>query len=349
MRIVARCVLGAAVLCLLIAGTARATFPGQNGRISWDRFNDDPFTINVWTSRSDGSDQRLASPFGPDVFTGFSDWSPDGRRLSMISGTDPEPPQVVVANSDGTGRRQITAASGGAFDAAWTPDGRWLAIDADFDGAQGIFLVPAWSAAPVTAAQARTVTHNTEGGFDSEPQPSPDGRWIVFTRFGVGCTEGPDNCVTTIFRVRTDGSRLQRVVEPSYNASNPDYHPSGELIAFDTHDNSVAPNAGHIMVSRPDGSGKRIVLRGDDDDFFNNPAFSPDGRQIVLARWDARLSDSQPAIWVAGANGARPHQVVAAPANKPDWGAAPRGRDDRHGHGNHHGDHDDDYDEHRGD
>jgi Tol biopolymer transport system component len=183
----------------------------------------------------------------------------------------------------------------------------------------------------VTAAYARRLTRVKDGGFDSEPQFSPDGKWIVFTRFSVQCTsEDPlvyAKCKTRIFRVGSDGSKLEQLTAVGLNASAPDYHPSGRAIAFDTHDNTVAPNAGHIAEMRPDGSDKRVIIRGDNDDFFNNPSFSPDGRQVTFARWAADVEEPRSRIWVARADGGGRHVLASSQDgdNKPDWGSSGRG------------------------
>ena len=138
-----------------------------------------------------------------------------------------------------------------------------------------------------------------------------------------------DRCTTRILRVRTNGSRLQQLTSPELNASAPDYHPSGRFIAFDTHDNFPAPNAGHIAMMREDGSDVRVILRGDEQNFFNNPSFSPDGRQITFARWLVSVPND-PEIWTARADGRRAHALLADQsfANKPDWGSSTRRHDD---------------------
>ena len=180
----------------------------------------------------------------------------------------------------------------------------------------------------MTRAQARRVTRNIDG-YDSEPQVSPDGRWIAFTRY-TAC--GEEGCTTQIFRVRTTGEGLQALTRPELNASAPDWHPSGRWIAIDTHDNFPAPDLGHIVVMRPDGSGKRVIVRGDDDDFFNNPSFSPDGRRLTFARWPANEQNPTPGSGsrAPAASGARPLLDPPTEDNKPDWGSAPkRGH---HGH-----------------
>lgn len=321
-----RCLFLAAIVALLLAApSALATFPGDNGRISLHRVvgEGEDEGINAFTIRPDGTGLMELSPFEPGVYTLYSDWSPDGRQLAFDPFID-DRAQIWTINANGTGARQLTDATNGAFDPAWAPDGRTLAIEGDFGDDPGIFLIPARArhGTLITRAQARRVTRNTDG-FDSEPQVSPDGRWIAFTRY-TAC--GEQGCATQIFRVRANGGPPQPLTRPDLHASAPDWHPSGQWIAIDSHDNGVAPNLGHIIVMRPDGSGKRIIVRGDADDYFNNPSFSPDGRQMTFARWGADEEEPSSRIWVAGADGRGARQLLDSPTadNKPDWGSAPK-------------------------
>jgi TolB protein len=334
------CALAALLACLVVAGPAAATFRGDNGRISFSRLAEDNgvFWRDIFTVDSRGSNPFRVTAFGPETFTFFSDWSPDGRTLAVDS-EQGGPPQVWLVDPDGSDARQLTAFENGAFDPAWSPDGRTLATDGPLDGGEGIHLIPARTRRGElnTGDKARRVTLVTDGGYDSESQFSPDGKWIVFTRYSVECTDEAtfENCSTRIFRVRTNGTRLQQLTGPELNASAPDYHPSGRYIAFDTSDNFVVRDAGHIMVMDDDGSDKRVLVRGDADDFFGNPSFSPDGRQVAFTHWpigaDGETTTSE--VWTARADG-RHAKLLAAGANfdnKPDWGPAPR---------HHHGDRD---------
>ena len=327
MRFSLRCgPVGACALLLLLlgAGPALATFPGKNGRISFNQFieTDESVSVKLFTVSPFGTGLRPLSSFGPGVFAVFSDWSPDGERLALDTDASGSV-QAWTINADGSGARQLTDGPGDVFDPAYSPDGRSLAVEGNFDG-NGIYVIP--SKLPpgkfVKPAQARRVTEAEPGGYDSEPQFSPDGRWIAFTRYSAECASGDvENCVTRVFRVRADGSRLQQLTAPELNASSPDYHPTGLWITFDTGDNFVAPDVGSIMVMHADGSHKRALARGDDDDYFNNPVFSPNGLRISFVRWEA---DGQTGgqIWTALATGhlARP-LLGASSVNKPDWGS----------------------------
>jgi TolB protein len=307
-----------AVVCALVlgcTGTAQATFPGKDGRLLYHRFDESTSTFALFTVKKSGADERQVTHWGPGVSSVFGDFSPDGRLIAFDSDQGKEEPVSFVMNADGSHVRQLTDAAFSA-DPAWSPDGRRIAIDADwgdYPASQGIWTIPFRAEGIVGAADARRVTTAVPGAeFDSEPQYSPNGRWIAFTRF-----RSPEE--SAIFRVRTDGSRLKQLTSFAQNASAPDWSPDGKRIVFDTHDVARAPNAGHIMTMRPDGSDKRILIAGTDTDFNQNPVFSPSGRYVAYVVFPG--VDDPPVIWIARTDGTHRKPLgVAADVNKPDWG-----------------------------
>ena len=180
----------------------------------------------------------------------------------------------------------------GAFDPAFSPDGRTLAIDAVADGVPGIFLIPA--RAPkgklLTEADAVRVTSApADTAFDPRAQILPERpldrvhplQHRVRRPGHLRGLPDPDH------KVRTNGTGLRLLVSPELNGSEPDWHPSGLAITFDSHDNTFAPNVGHIMIMLADGSFKRVIVRGDADSHYGNPSFSPTapGSRSPTSRW----------------------------------------------------------------
>jgi Tol biopolymer transport system component len=345
------CALTTVAACLVAAAPAAATFYGENGRISFNRFSEteEGFRADLFSVEPDGSRPRQLTNFGFFTFSEFSDHAPDGGTLAFqrfdFTGDEEEPQpatQVWLTDADGRNARRLTAfeeteAYEGAFDPAFSPDGRTLAIDAVDDGVPGIFLIPASTrhGKLVTEADARRVTSApADAAFDSEPQFSPDGRWIVFTRFSAACAEGPEECETRIYKVRTNGKDLRLLADAPLNPSAPDWHPTGLAITFDVHDSTFAPNEGHIMVMLADGSHKRVIVRGDADSHYGNPSFSPDGTRVAFTHWplgpDGNPSEAS-SIWTAWVTGHKLRQVTRdGDDNKADWGPRPR-----RGHGHH--------------
>jgi hypothetical protein len=86
-----------------------------------------------------------------------------------------------------------------------------------------------------------------------------------------------------------------------------------------------APDAGSIMLVRPNGRNVR-VLRGPQDQLvFYKPVWSPDGRMILTGCFDLEVSAEQ--ICKMTANGHKIEVVITGTAgvstNFPAWGSLP--------------------------
>jgi Tol biopolymer transport system component len=295
--------LGAIGFLVLTGGRhADATFPGVNGRISFHRFlesqtNPDRGTFQIFSSLPDGSDvQQLTFPVKRSSSV-FSDWSPDASQIAFDSDrTDQDGRkhvvQIYLMSSEGeeAGVKQLTVGPGFHGDPAWSPTGEELAIDAawgDYPASQGIWTIPAADPDGVTQSEAQRVTTLPEGAdFDSEPQYSPDGEWIAFSRF-KRCEK---SCLSAIFRVHTDGKALERLTGWKLEASAPDWSPDGTMITFDSCDSGRIGCSGDIYVMNADGSDMvkltdNPLVTKNRFKFANNPVWSPDGTKILYSQW----------------------------------------------------------------
>jgi Tol biopolymer transport system component len=141
---------GLAVIGLDADGSRGTTIlldrPGYNAQPAWSpdgqtiTFSSDyrayDTLYDLYAMNSDGTDVRpvLEGPFfwaDGLVFYFQSAWSPDGQSIAVVSCTwewDNCYPDsaITVANSDGSGLREI-AQAGGLARPTWSPDGRWIA------------------------------------------------------------------------------------------------------------------------------------------------------------------------------------------------------------------------------
>ena len=86
MRFQGRIMLAAALASLLTAAPAWATFPGANGKISFNRFSEPRTTKSAATCSASTPTARASSRSRTSAlftFSEFSDHSPDGRTLAF--------------------------------------------------------------------------------------------------------------------------------------------------------------------------------------------------------------------------------------------------------------------------
>jgi Tol biopolymer transport system component len=148
-------------------------------------------------------------------------WSPDGKRLvfEVKNLADADPPNrraLFIVNVDGSGLRQLTDWSlNGGDHADWSPDGTRI-------------LFRAVSTREQHSGNLYTINPDGSGlhRLTNYPPPktvglgsySPDGKWIVLSRF----TEGP---YPGIYVMRADGSGLRRVGDET-RLYSPDWGPA---------------------------------------------------------------------------------------------------------------------------
>lgn len=109
---------------------------------------------------------------------------------------------------------------------------------------------------------------------DSDPQVSPDGRTVVFSRT-LEVSEG--HSVTSIFAIAIGGGELRRLTGDEVSYGEPTFYPSGRSIAF------VGPGVGgspDLYSMRLDGSGLRHLTWTRAEE--RAPAVSPTSRQIAF-------------------------------------------------------------------
>ena len=159
-----------------------------------------------------------SSPFSADVEHPV--WAPDGKRLAFeVHNSKTAQPAgrsaIFVINADASDLHQLTSWSLNGSNPDWSPDGELIvfrSVSAVKQQHGNLYTIHPDGSGLRRLTSYGGVKTVEAGSF------SPDGRWIVFSRFSG---ESP---YPTIFAIRRDGSGLRRVTRDDINFE-PDWGP----------------------------------------------------------------------------------------------------------------------------
>jgi Tol biopolymer transport system component len=218
--------------------------------------------LELYTIHRDGSGlRRVTTEFALDD---HPTWSPDGKRIAFVStrqpGTTPGRAwnAVYVVQADGSNLQRLSGPDAADYSPAWSPKGDLLAFASGSGVAGGtdIFVLKP------DGTDRRLVTKN--GGW---PTFSADGESLFFHSRREG-TWG-------IWRVRLDGSGLERITPPGVEAFTPRAAADGKWLV------AAVKRGKHRQIERIDlNSRESTALTREATDHWN-PSITPDGQTIV--------------------------------------------------------------------
>jgi Tol biopolymer transport system component len=299
----------AAVVFLFTVGTAHATYPGKNGRITF--VSNLSGTYQLYTINSDGSDMRQITNLPPTENSLWTpDYSPDGRQI-VFSHDMTGALEMYVINADGTGLTQVTHDGLADFFARWSPDGqRFVFLSVSLKNGAGVITT-------MRTDGSDRVVLTDDIPYDSiQPEYTPDGKQIVFTSQAGGL-------VSALWIMDADGSHKRRLTEPPLEAGGPAISPDGKRLALYSHQDT--PKPADIWVMNVDGSSlQRLIPEA------LYPNFSPDGTKLVFAK--GTLASGPINLYTMNPDGSHVKKVATdlivggCPSGNcltPDWGAQP--------------------------
>jgi Tol biopolymer transport system component len=179
---------------------------------------------------------------------------------------------IFVANSDGSGRTNISNNSAYDSEPDWSPDGKHIVFASDRSGQLQIYKMR------VDGTEVTRLTNNSE--FDWAPSWSPDGSKIAFAG-----RRGTNN---QMFVMNNDGSNLVQLTSYADTSNSwetdgsPRWSPDGTKIVFWHHDLGEKGRPSEIYVINSDGSELTPITNLSAVSYF--PDWSPDGSKIVFSK-----------------------------------------------------------------
>jgi PKD repeat protein len=165
--------------------SAFATFPGENGKIAFDRDRVIDSTHEIYVMNADGSEQTRLTNNDLYVLDQSPDWSPDGTKIAFDSSRESGRDIYVMNAADGSDVTRLTSGGGADDLPSWSPDGTKIAFRSYREYPPQIYTMNA------DGSEQTNVSNNT--AFNSNPD------------FGSGiATEPPADTTPPVLTVPED-------------------------------------------------------------------------------------------------------------------------------------------------
>ena len=173
----------------------------------------------------------------------------------------------------GSSPRQITNDPALAYDATFSPDGRWIVFCSERSGNPHLYALDSGIAGPPRPL--------TRGPFmDAAPAFTPDGKSLFF----VSDRDGNADVFTMPFRPDDPGAgdRARNLTREPAGDFRPAVSPDGKTVAFSSDRDHWRdyPCQAEIYVMNRDGSSPRRLTKS--DAMNGSPAWSRDGRTLFF-------------------------------------------------------------------
>jgi TolB protein len=211
--------------------------------------------LEIWVMRANGHHQRPVTHL--NGYATFPDFSPDGHQLVFTLVSEDGASDLWTVGVNGKNLKRLTNTPGLVEDnAAWSPDGRYLAFlrgTLDADNAQ------VWVRNLRNGKEHQLTVDDIPK--DQLPDWSPDGRHIAYSaRIG----DADD-----IYVMRADGSCQHAVITGAADDFAPTWSPDGRHLAF----LRLLPTTREVWTSDIDGSDQHPLLQSGGGQYA--PAWQP--------------------------------------------------------------------------
>jgi len=293
----------------------------------------------------DAGARKVAHEFAADIIAAFGGKAMFGSHIYYVHQAGARASKEIWRmDPDGSNAQQITRYNSLSIEPSVSPDGTKIAFTSYAKGTPGIFV---FSADPIRDLRF----YNQVASMNSQPSFTPDGKQILYSSSAGRCcrifianldgtgfraltssgfidTEPKVNPKTgqqvvfssgrtgpeQIYMMNIYGGDVQRLTDGTGEASNPAWHPGGQIVAFAWTRGFAA---GKFNVFVMDVASRKYNQLTHDEGKNENPSFAPDGLHLTFM--SNRTGSSQ--IWTMLADGSQVHQITRQGLNySPVWG-----------------------------
>jgi TolB protein len=252
----------------------------------------------IWSMDYDGNNQKQVTHYNNTCIT--PSVSPDGSKLAFTTFAKGNPSIFVFSLE--TGRQLMFYNQTVSLNTTpnFTPDGKKILFASSANGYTNIFE------ADLDGSHMQRISNTRK--IEAEPKVNPKtGADIVF----VSGRSGPEQ----IWKMSRDGSNLEMLTAGDGDASNPSWHPNGQIIAF-AWTKGFEPGNWNIFLM--DVASKKYDQLTHGAGRNENPNWGPDGRHLVFS---SNRSGGKMQIFTMLADGTHVQQLTSQGRNEmPVWG-----------------------------
>lgn len=253
----------------------------------------------IWSMDPDGSNQKQITRFRS--ICNFPAVSPDGTKIAFTSWAHTNP-GIFVFTAEGRRLPFYNQPAPTNGTPSFTLDGKQIVYSSSATGTPQIYICN------VDGRDLRRVT-NSPGSIDVEPKVNPKtGADMVFVRGYPGTSP------QQIYHMNMDGTNVERLTPGEGEASNPSWHPDGQLIAYAWTRGFATGNFNIFVMDVATRKYNQLTYGAGRNE---NPSWAPDGRHLVFCS----TRNGRRQVWTMLGDGTQLRQLTTQGNNEtPVWG-----------------------------
>jgi dipeptidyl aminopeptidase/acylaminoacyl peptidase len=202
---------------------------------------------------------------------GDSSWSPDDRQVAFVSNISGRN-NIWLVSSQSSWPTQLTVSNQRQAGVAWSPKGRWIAYNADYDGNEQ------WDLFIVSANNGQVVNlTNTPDVSEEGTAWSPDGDKLAYS---VKPKRSPNYEIDVMEIESKRVTHLTSNTPAQLSSFNPIWSRDGKLIVF-TQQNAAGKDGNIFIVSAAGGRATNLTPHEGERNFVATD-LSPDGKTVLI-------------------------------------------------------------------
>jgi dipeptidyl aminopeptidase/acylaminoacyl peptidase len=202
---------------------------------------------------------------------GDSSWSPDDKQIAFVTNISGRNNIWLVPSQSGW-PTQLTVSNQRQNNIAWSPQGRWIAYNSDYDGNEQ------WDLFLVSASNGQVVNlTNTPEVSEEGAAWSPDGEKLAYS---VKPKQSPNYEIDIIEILTKKITHLTSNTPAQLSNANPIWSKNGKWIVF-TQQHATGKDANIFIASTGDGKPTNLTSHEGEHNFIATD-ISPDGKTVLI-------------------------------------------------------------------